>query len=233
MAHFSSARCYTPASRPLGRTVLSREIPDPIRSDQAAWRTTTMRRFLVARTVLRRFFVGCVCVCASALWQVPAAWAEIQVGAAVRVITPDPLLPVSGGMGTPNPSREKRGRAHGPGDRLSQRRGLRRGRGARSARVSVGAGRSRACESDPHSGQEHPHRLDSHPQRSRLLRLSRRQRGTYGRPQVHGLRLRQGRRGGQRGDRPPPAGLRSRSRPARPRGKSPTTTTPPTCTTGG
>jgi hypothetical protein len=68
-----------------------------------------MSRFLVVRTVLRRFFVGCVCVCASAFWQVPAAWAEIQVGAAVRAITPDPLLPVSGGMGVPNPSHEKKG----------------------------------------------------------------------------------------------------------------------------
>jgi hypothetical protein len=34
---------------------------------------------------------------------------KIQVGAAVRIITPDPLLPVSGGMGKPNPTREKRG----------------------------------------------------------------------------------------------------------------------------
>jgi hypothetical protein len=40
---------------------------------------------------------------------VPLAHAEIQVGAAVRVITPDPLLPVSGGMGRPNPVKEKRG----------------------------------------------------------------------------------------------------------------------------
>ena len=37
------------------------------------------------------------------------ARAEIQVGAAARVITPDPLLPVSGGMGAPRPAREKRG----------------------------------------------------------------------------------------------------------------------------
>jgi hypothetical protein len=37
------------------------------------------------------------------------ARADIQVGAAVRVITPDPLLPVSGGMGRPNPVKEKRG----------------------------------------------------------------------------------------------------------------------------
>jgi hypothetical protein len=35
--------------------------------------------------------------------------AEIQAGAAVRVITPNPLLPVSGGMGIPKPAREKRG----------------------------------------------------------------------------------------------------------------------------
>jgi hypothetical protein len=37
------------------------------------------------------------------------AQADVQVGAAVRVITPDPLLPVSGGMGAPNPAKEKRG----------------------------------------------------------------------------------------------------------------------------
>jgi hypothetical protein len=33
----------------------------------------------------------------------------MQVGVAVRSITPDPLLPVSGGMGRPNPTKEKRG----------------------------------------------------------------------------------------------------------------------------
>jgi hypothetical protein len=47
--------------------------------------------------------------CAVALMQVPDVRAEVRVGAAVRVITPDPLLPVSGGMGVPKPSREKRG----------------------------------------------------------------------------------------------------------------------------
>ena len=57
--------------------------------------------------MLGRFSV--LCVCLGALWSLPAARAEIQVGAAVRVITPDPLLPVSGGMGKPNPAREKRG----------------------------------------------------------------------------------------------------------------------------
>ncbi|WP_206352294.1 hypothetical protein [Tautonia rosea] len=34
---------------------------------------------------------------------------ELQAGAAMRVITPDPLLPVSGGMGLPEPATEKRG----------------------------------------------------------------------------------------------------------------------------
>src|SRR2546422_10404552 len=33
----------------------------------------------------------------------------MEVGAAVRVITPNPLLPVSGGMGRPRPTKEKRG----------------------------------------------------------------------------------------------------------------------------
>ena len=38
------------------------------------------------------------------------AWAqEFKVGAAIRVITPDPLLPVSGGVGTPKKSIEKKG----------------------------------------------------------------------------------------------------------------------------
>ena len=34
---------------------------------------------------------------------------ELQVGASMRVITPNPLLPVSGGMGRPNPTHEKKG----------------------------------------------------------------------------------------------------------------------------
>ena len=37
------------------------------------------------------------------------AQASLRVGAAVRVITPDPLLPISGGMGTPKPARAKEG----------------------------------------------------------------------------------------------------------------------------
>ncbi len=38
-----------------------------------------------------------------------AARAEFKVGSAMRVITPDPLLPISGGMGPTSPAREKRG----------------------------------------------------------------------------------------------------------------------------
>lgn len=34
---------------------------------------------------------------------------SFKAGAAVRTITPDPLLPVSGGVGTPNPVKEKKG----------------------------------------------------------------------------------------------------------------------------
>lgn len=34
---------------------------------------------------------------------------SIRVGAAIRIITPNPLLPVSGGIGVPNPVKEKRG----------------------------------------------------------------------------------------------------------------------------
>src|SRR5271157_4697848 len=58
-------------------------------------------------TMVRRFPLLCLCV-----WmclQAARAHAEIQVGAASRVITPDPLLPISGGMGVPKPASEKRG----------------------------------------------------------------------------------------------------------------------------
>ena len=50
-----------------------------------------------------------LCVWLAAILQNPSARADIQVGAAMRVITPTPLLPVSGGMGRPNPVKVKRG----------------------------------------------------------------------------------------------------------------------------
>jgi len=49
-------------------------------------------------------FVGLCCVMV-----VTTAEAEIQVGTGVRIITPDPLLPISGGVGPGAPAREKRG----------------------------------------------------------------------------------------------------------------------------
>jgi hypothetical protein len=52
-----------------------------------------------------RWLVSCACLLLTA----SAARAELDVGAAVRVITPDRFLPVSGGMGAPKPTREKRG----------------------------------------------------------------------------------------------------------------------------
>lgn len=45
----------------------------------------------------------------SVLFNGVAARAELQVGTGLRVITPDPLLPVSGGLGPTAPAREKRG----------------------------------------------------------------------------------------------------------------------------
>ena len=57
--------------------------------------------------MVRSFLVAWAC--AGLLSGGAVARAEIQVGTAVRVITPEPLLPVTGGMGTPKPAREKRG----------------------------------------------------------------------------------------------------------------------------
>lgn len=43
-------------------------------------------------------------------FNVPTLYAQgLRAGAAVRIITPDPLLPVSGGIGTPKPATQKKG----------------------------------------------------------------------------------------------------------------------------
>ena len=55
------------------------------------------------RFIVFLFFVACF-LCPGILQA-----QGLKVGAAVRVITPDPLLPVSGGIGTPVPVTEKRG----------------------------------------------------------------------------------------------------------------------------
>lgn len=47
--------------------------------------------------------------CLFVLIQLAAHAQQIRVGAALRIITPDPLLPVSGGIGVPHPVTEKRG----------------------------------------------------------------------------------------------------------------------------
>lgn len=54
----------------------------------------------------RTFLLG---VCLALLFASPSFADGLQAGAAVRVITPDPLLPVSGGFGAPKPATEKRG----------------------------------------------------------------------------------------------------------------------------
>src|ERR1700687_1298738 len=56
---------------------------------------------------MRRILILIVGV--GALLGLPSARADFQAGAAVRSITPNPLLPVSGGMGRPKPAKEKRG----------------------------------------------------------------------------------------------------------------------------
>jgi hypothetical protein len=59
------------------------------------------------RDVIKRI-VG-ILACVLIVLQGLEAAAGIEVGASVRSITPDPLLPVSGGMGAPNPAKVKRG----------------------------------------------------------------------------------------------------------------------------
>src|SRR4051812_39064669 len=55
------------------------------------------RRYLIAFAAVITFLSLCT------------VRAEIQVGSAMRTITPDPLLPVSGGMGIPKPAKGKKG----------------------------------------------------------------------------------------------------------------------------
>jgi hypothetical protein len=62
-------------------------------------------------TVRERLWIASLTTLAIGLAALPAATAraEILAGASVRIITPDPLLPVSGGMGPTRPASEKRG----------------------------------------------------------------------------------------------------------------------------
>jgi len=54
---------------------------------------------------MKRFLLICL-----SLLIITSVYSQVfKAGAAVRVITPDPLLPVSGGVGTPNPVKENKG----------------------------------------------------------------------------------------------------------------------------
>ncbi|OHB69922.1 MAG: hypothetical protein A2V70_02390 [Planctomycetes bacterium RBG_13_63_9] len=57
--------------------------------------------------MVRRSLAKCVLLCC--VLHATAAWADVQVGTGIRVITPDPLLPVSGGLGPTAPAQQKRG----------------------------------------------------------------------------------------------------------------------------
>ncbi|MSU05084.1 MAG: hypothetical protein EXS23_07595, partial [Pedosphaera sp.] len=48
-------------------------------------------------------------IVAACVWIPTIAWAEFRAGIAVRIVTPDPLLPVSGGVGPSNPVSRKDG----------------------------------------------------------------------------------------------------------------------------
>ena len=48
-------------------------------------------------------------IIAFSIFSYAAIGQDFKAGAAVRVITPDPLIPVSGGVGTPSPATEKQG----------------------------------------------------------------------------------------------------------------------------
>ncbi len=59
--------------------------------------------------VIRFLFHGCLVLIFLAGCAVSAYAQSWKAGAAVRVITPDPLLPVSGGIGTPQPATQQKG----------------------------------------------------------------------------------------------------------------------------
>jgi hypothetical protein len=67
----------------------------------------TMKRSICKVLLLR--LLSMMSMLAGALFCAEPVRGEIQAGAAVSVITPSRLLPISGGMGAPEPAREKRG----------------------------------------------------------------------------------------------------------------------------
>ena len=61
--------------------------------------------YLLPKRMLKRFLVIQIAV----IFFASASAQEFKAGAALRIITPSPLLPVSGGIGTPKPTTEKKG----------------------------------------------------------------------------------------------------------------------------
>ncbi|MEX2140801.1 MAG: hypothetical protein WD894_16175 [Pirellulales bacterium] len=61
------------------------------------------------RVGLRRCPFAILALLALSLFVCPAVGGEFRAGVAVRVVTPDPLLPVSGGVGPSHPATEKAG----------------------------------------------------------------------------------------------------------------------------
>ena len=100
------------------------------------------------------------------------AHAELKVGVGKAIITPDPLLPVSGGIGPGNPATGKQGE-------LTARAMVFQQGETKVAFVQldllgfpVRAVRPRSQAGPAHSGRQHPHRLDAHAQRRRTATAS-------------------------------------------------------------
>jgi hypothetical protein len=188
------------------------------------------QRFLEATTVIRRLLF--LAIGFAVLSEVSGARAEIQVGAAARVITQDPLLPVSGRMGAPRPAREKRGE-------LTARAMV-----VRKGEVTVAVVALDLLGFPSVLGDRVRAKVDCIPSKTILVGSTH----THSAPDCYAFPDGQG---GHTGDlsymdfvcdkerrrsmrhstvsSPPGSG----SRPARPAGRPRTTTTRPTCTTGG
>jgi len=97
---------------------------------------------------------------------------SFEAGAAMRIITPDPLLPISGGMGIPSSAKSKQG------ELTARALVFRSGSETvavverRSARLPVRTRRSRPRSGAAPRARKHSHRCDTHPQRTGLLCLS-------------------------------------------------------------
>lgn len=64
---------------------------------------------MLALSIKKRLLPVCLAAFALVFPALNTTRADLEVGAAKVIITPDPLLPVSGGLGAPNPTKEKKG----------------------------------------------------------------------------------------------------------------------------